>query len=131
MTGDLTLAELARLSGVAARTIRFYIARGLLDGPIKAGRAAAYTTDHLERLNHIQSLQAKGRTLSDIRAELGNDSPATEAVPPSPWLQFVVAEDVVVWARADAAPWRIKQLRSAISQLARSIKTSSDGGTQQ
>ena len=49
-----TLAELSEESGTPARTIRFYIARGLLDGPLKAGRGAVYTAEHLARLEKIK-----------------------------------------------------------------------------
>ena len=35
MSNSRTLAELSEESGIPARTIRFYIARGLLDGPVK------------------------------------------------------------------------------------------------
>ena len=49
-----------------ARTIRFYIARGLLDGPVKAGRGAVYTADHLARLERIKEMQAEGRMLAEI-----------------------------------------------------------------
>jgi DNA-binding transcriptional MerR regulator len=56
----MTLAEVAEASGLLERTIRFYIARGLLDGPIKGGRAAAYTAEHVARLERIKHLQAAG-----------------------------------------------------------------------
>lgn len=38
----MLLAELAQKAGLPGRTIRFYIARGLLPGPLKAGRGATY-----------------------------------------------------------------------------------------
>ena len=37
--GSFTLVELAEVSGVPARTIRFYIAKGLLPPPLVGGRA--------------------------------------------------------------------------------------------
>ena len=66
MEGERTLAELAEAAGIPARTIRFYIARGLLDGPLKAGRGAVYTAEHLARLEKIKTLQAEGRMLAEI-----------------------------------------------------------------
>ena len=71
MNEYLTLAELAEAAGVPARTIRFYIARGLVDGPVKAGRGAAYTAEHLARLERVKSLQAEGRMLSEIGRIVG------------------------------------------------------------
>jgi DNA-binding transcriptional MerR regulator len=121
MTGYLTLAELAEASGLPARTIRFYISRGLLDGPSKPGRAAAYSPEHLTRLLHIKKLQADGRMLSDIGRKLDGGEPDLGAAPPAAWWQHVIADDVTVWVRADTSPWRIKQVRTAIDELRRSL----------
>ena len=119
----MTLAELAEASGVPARTIRFYISRGLLDGPVKAGRGAAYTGGHLDRLERIKTLQNAGRTLSEIVPILGG----MEAVPagtPVAWWHHAIGKDVLVQVRSDMSPWRIRQVRAAIEQFARSIQTS-------
>ena len=113
----ITLAELAERSGIPARTIRFYIARGLLDGPVKAGRAAGYTRSHLHRLEQIQALQAKGCTLAEIGPLLGHKDRRAMR-PPTQWWQHAVSEDVMVWTRADVSPWRLRQIRSAIEDLA-------------
>jgi DNA-binding transcriptional MerR regulator len=119
MNEYLTLAELAEASGLAARTIRFYIARGLVDGPLKAGRGAAYTPEHLARLARIKGLQAEGRTLSEIGRILGGVEAEQAAAAPTAWWQHAVADDVVVWTRADMSPWRTRQVRAAIGELAR------------
>jgi DNA-binding transcriptional MerR regulator len=122
MPDEMTLAELADASGLAARTIRFYIARGLLDGPLKAGRGAAYTPDHLARLEKIKKLQAQGRMLSEIgRSLAGAASESRHAAPPTAWWQHAIADDVVVLTRSDVSPWRAKQIREAIDELARSL----------
>jgi DNA-binding transcriptional MerR regulator len=119
MSDEMTLAELAGASGVPARTIRFYIARGILEGPVKAGRGAAYTAEHLGRLERIQQLQAKGRTLSEIgRALDGQPEPAPKA---SAWWEYQVAEDVRISVRADMNPWRTKQVRAAVEEMARRL----------
>jgi DNA-binding transcriptional MerR regulator len=122
MADEMTLAELADASGLAERTIRFYIARGLLDGPVKAGRAAAYTPEHLARLEKIKKLQAQGRMLSQIgRSLAGGGAQEKHAAPPTAWWQHAIADDVVVLTRGDVSPWRAKQIREAIGQLARSL----------
>ena len=71
-----TLAELSEESGMPARTIRFYIARGLLDGPVKAGRGAVYTAEHLARLEKIKEMQAEGRMLAEIAHDLTGGPPS-------------------------------------------------------
>ena len=127
MADEMTLAELAEASGLAARTIRFYIARGLLDGPVKAGRAAAYTEEHLARLEKIKKLQAQGRMLSEIgRSLAGGTTPERYAAAPTAWWHHAIADDVVVLTRSDASPWRTRQIREAIDELARSLQPAGD-----
>jgi len=123
----MTLSDIAEASGLPARTIRFYIARGLLDGPAKSGRAAAYTNDHLERLNRIQALQSEGRTLSEIARLLAVGSPEPVASEPTPWWQHTIADDVTVWVKAGASPWRTRQIRAALSDFARRVQTTEEG----
>jgi DNA-binding transcriptional MerR regulator len=117
----MTLGEIADASGLPARTVRFYIARGLLNGPVKGGRGAAYTMEHLARLDRIKSLQSEGRTLSEIARLLGGRSEEADVSPPSAWWQHQIAEDVVVWVRAGGAPWRMKQVRTAVDEFARQV----------
>jgi DNA-binding transcriptional MerR regulator len=127
MGDEMTLAELADASGLAARTIRFYITRGLLEGPVKAGRAAAYTPEHLARLEKIKKLQAQGRMLSEIgRSLAGAAAPERYAAPPSAWWQHTIADDVVVLTRSDVSPWRAKLIREAVAKLARRLPPASD-----
>jgi DNA-binding transcriptional MerR regulator len=112
-----TLAELSEESGIPARTIRFYIARGLLDGPVKAGRGAVYTAEHLARLEKIKAMQAEGRMLAEIAHDLSGGPPLQTAVSPSPWWQYPIHDDVMIWVRGDASPWRMKQIRAAIDDM--------------
>ena len=117
MGGGKTLAELAETSGIPARTIRFYIARGLLEGPVKAGRGAVYTGEHLARLGKIKALQAKGHMLSEIVPML--DRRRTRTVHrPSSWWRYAIDDDIVFYVRADVSPWRTRQIRAVIDDMA-------------
>jgi len=119
----MTLTELSEVSGCPARTIRFYIAQGVLDGPDKAGRAAAYGPEHLSRLERIRRLQDEGYTLAAIRGVLDPAAlSAPVAAPVSPWWQHEIAADVMVWVRGDMSPWRTKQVRSAIEEFAGRVR---------
>jgi DNA-binding transcriptional MerR regulator len=112
----ITLADLAVRSGIAARTIRYYIARGILDGPIKGGRGACYGAAHLARLDEIQKLQKKGLTLAEIARDL--EKPAITPSPDAaPWWRYAIGGDVVVMVRADAAPWRLRRIQRAIGEM--------------
>ena len=64
--GSFTLVELSEVSGVPTRTIRFYIAKGLLPPPLVGGRSACFGEEHLKGLERIKTLQGQGRTLAQI-----------------------------------------------------------------
>lgn len=66
---DYTLQHLADLADVTPRTIRYYIAQGLLPSP-GAGAGARYGEHHLERLQLIKRLQRAHLPLAEIRAQL-------------------------------------------------------------
>jgi DNA-binding transcriptional MerR regulator len=118
---QMTLGEIAEASGLPARTIRFYIGRGLLNGPVKGGRGAVYTTEHLARLDRIKGLQSEGHTLSAIARMLSGRSPDSAQSSPTAWWQHAIADDIIVWVRAGAAPWRMKQVRTAVDEFARLV----------
>lgn len=118
----MTLAELAEASDLPARTIRFYIARGLVSGPVKSGREAEYTGAHLERIGRIKKLQSQGRTLAEIGYLL--NEPAQRSVAPEPhaWWQYAIGDDVMVWVKAGTNPWFTKQMRALAGEFARAVE---------
>ena len=117
-TDALTFAELAARAGLPGRTIRFYIAKGLLPGPVKAGRGATYGKEHLETLRSIKVSQAKGLTLSEVARRLSGESQREILPQPTAWWNYAVAEDVVVSVQADVSPWRLKQIRKQLNEMA-------------
>lgn len=76
---EYSLQDLSDLAGVTSRTIRYYIAQGLLPSPGKAGPAAAYTDSHLHRLRLIRRLQREHLPLAEIRSRLATLDDATLA----------------------------------------------------
>jgi DNA-binding transcriptional MerR regulator len=71
--------ELAQLSGIPSRTIRFYNTQGLLPAPLMRGRIAYYSQDHLLALNVIKELKEQQnlpleviKQLLEIRAQHGD-----------------------------------------------------------
>lgn len=113
-----SLQELAAEAGLPARTIRFYIARGLLPSPAGAGRGAVYTGEHLARLRQVRKLQGKGLMLADIARQLGGERPEAGLPEPSAWWSYPLQEDVVVWVRAGLSPWRTRQVRALLAEMA-------------
>ena len=67
-TPTYSLQQLAELTGIEPRTIRWYISEGLIRGPESLGRGAHYTEHHLKRLNTIKVLKdTYGMQLTEIR----------------------------------------------------------------
>ncbi|MEI7745561.1 MAG: MerR family transcriptional regulator [Chloroflexota bacterium] len=65
-----SLADLARLADVTPRTIRYYVAQGLLPSPEAAGSNTRYGEGHLARLRLIRRLQREHLPLAEIRSRL-------------------------------------------------------------
>jgi DNA-binding transcriptional MerR regulator len=125
MKSEWTLSELAEETGLPARTIRYYIARGLLAGPAVAGRGAVYGAQHLARLQEIQALQRDGRMLAEIAVQSSGE-PEQQLPAPVPWQEYVVAEGITVNVRADLAPWRLKRVRKALAEFAARLRDEKD-----
>ena len=68
---ELKIDELAERAGVTRRTIRYYIASGLLAAP---GARGMYGQAHLDRVLTIKRLQAERLSLREIRDRLIGDA---------------------------------------------------------
>lgn len=63
----LRIDEAARTAGVSTRNIRAYQSLGLVPPPRLVGRVGFYDADHLQRLEAIGRLQARGFSLAGIK----------------------------------------------------------------
>ena len=63
---DYRVEQLAAKADVSVDTVRFYQSKGLLPPPRREGRVAWYADEHLDRLDRIRRLQARGLTLAVI-----------------------------------------------------------------
>ncbi len=84
-----SLNELTDEAGVSVRTVRYYIAEGLLPPPVTVGPRSSYTRAHLDRLRLIDRLKTSYLPLKEIRRRLTalNDEEVrrlVEAETPSP-----------------------------------------------
>src|SRR6516164_7373347 len=70
--GEYTIDELASVSRVPSRTIRFYQSRGALMPPEIRGRVAYYGQAHVDRLKLIAQLQDRGLRIDAIRVLLAS-----------------------------------------------------------
>jgi DNA-binding transcriptional MerR regulator len=64
---EYTIDELAAVTRIPSRTIRFYQSEGALPKPVIKGRVAYYGASHVERLAQITELQDRGLQIKAIR----------------------------------------------------------------
>jgi DNA-binding transcriptional MerR regulator len=64
---DYSLAELSALTGLSARTIRFYVVQGLVPAPGREGRATRYPESTLARLRLVCALRDAHQPLAEVR----------------------------------------------------------------
>lgn len=81
--GKLTIGAIAKSTGVAVETIRFYEREGLLAVPARKGSGyRQYTADAIEQLRFIRRAKALGFSLKEIKELLalraGTDIPCAE-----------------------------------------------------
>ena len=117
------IAELASAAKVTARTVRYYVAQGLLPQPGSRGPGTRYDQGHLDRLQLIKRLQREHLPLAEIRRRLEamDDAAVREAllespaVKPSPALSYVhkVLGQAEPPPRRVAAPSLFAQSQSA------------------
>ena len=69
-TDTYSISDLARLTGVNVRTIRYYLAQGLLPASGESGPGAHYGEGHLDRLRLTRRLQQQHLPLAEIRRRL-------------------------------------------------------------
>lgn len=118
----LRLEDLARAADVSARTIRYYVQRGLLPPPEFHGKDTTYGREHLLRLRAIKRLQQVHWPLEEIAARIGSATPAqlerlatAEPEPPAAppqepilegerWERFVLAPGLALHLEGDAPP---------------------------
>lgn len=79
MSDSLTIGEVARRSGVAATTLRYYEQVGLLTAPRRVGGQRRYDAAVLARLEIIGLCKSAGFALDEIALLFGDDAPGRPA----------------------------------------------------
>ncbi|MBC7378596.1 MAG: MerR family transcriptional regulator [Burkholderiaceae bacterium] len=129
-TERFSIDELSTLVGVTPRTVRYYIAEGLVDRPRGEKRGAHYLRRHLEQLLLIRRWTDAGLSLERVR-ELINGAPED----PSPrratpgsievWSRVTVADGLEVHVepgRAELTPNQMRGLVRGITALYRQVR---------
>ncbi len=67
---ELTIDDLAQRAGVPVRTVRYYIAEGILPPASSRGKSATYGEEHLAKLRLARLLADRRVLLADIREQV-------------------------------------------------------------
>ena len=128
-----SIDELSMLAGVTPRTVRYYIAEGLVDRPAGEKRGAHYVQRHLEQLLLIRRWTDAGLSLDRVRELLAGapEDPVPRRAAPGSievWSRVTVADGLEIHVepgRADLTPDQMRRLVRGISALYRQVRTSS------
>lgn len=130
-----SIDELATLAGVTARTVRYYIAEGLLDRPEGEKRGAHYVDRHLRQLLQIRRWTDTGLSLErvrELRAGASDDPPPRPARPGTVevWSRITLADGVelqVEPGRAGLSPEQVRALVRAVQAAYRTVRDPGSG----
>ncbi|WP_374434535.1 MerR family transcriptional regulator [Inhella sp.] len=123
-----SLDQLAQLSGYSGRTIRYFIAEGLVDRPEGEKRGAHYQARHLEQLQQLRAWAAAGHSHEAMRA-LRQGLPAAAVQAPAPaqeaWTRLSLAPGVELHLQPErcgippaALPALLPRLQALLAQAA-------------
>ena len=130
----LSIDQLATLTGLTARTVRYYIQQGLVSRPEGAKRGAFYERRHVEQLLLIRRWTQSGLSLDRVR-ELTegapDDAPPTSARAGSVevWSRVTLADGVEIHVepgRAGLSPEQTRALVKGVMALYRQTKNETE-----
>lgn len=134
-TRRYAIDELATLAGVTPRTVRFYIAQGLIDRPAGEKRGAHYLQRHLEQLLLVRRWTDAGVSLERVRELVAGapEDPPRRAPPPGSvevWSRVTLADGLelqVEPGRAGLSPEQTRALVRGLLALYRQVRASEHG----
>ena len=126
----LSIDHLASLTGLTARTVRYYIQQGLVSRPQGAKRGAYYQRRHVEQLLLIRRWTDAGLSLERIRelvAGAPEDPPPRPAAPGTVevWSRITVADGLEVQlepGRAGLSPEQVRAFVRGLQGLYRQVR---------
>jgi DNA-binding transcriptional MerR regulator len=136
-TERYSIDELSALAGVTPRTVRYYIAEGLLDRPAGEKRGAHYLRRHLEQLLLVRRWTEAGLSLDRVRELIAGapEDPPRRAAPPGSvevWSRVTVADGLEVHlepGRAGLTPEQVRAFIRGVTALYRQTRAEHDMGT--
>ena len=132
-----SIDEICALVEMNKRTVRYYIQKGLVDGPEGVGKGAFYSHSHLEQLLAIRKWKAAGLSLERIQSILAGEKEAGAGDKPVPpplpkkegsvevWSHMHVGDGIelnVEPRRARLSPEQVRALFKEVMNLAQKIR---------
>ena len=119
---SIAIGALAQRAGVAASTLRFYEAQGLIRGIRSAGNQRRYQKETLRRVAFIRIAQGVGLSLDEIRATLAT-LPEQRTPTPADWARLSLSWRPLIEARIASLTALRDQLDSCIGCGCLSLKS--------
>jgi DNA-binding transcriptional MerR regulator len=134
--GRFSIDELASLAGVTPRTVRYYVAQGLVEPAAGAKRGSHYLRRHLEQLLQVRRWSDAGQSLERIRelqAGASEDPPRRTVAPGSVevWSRVTVADGLEIQlepGRAGLSPEQVRNFVRGITALYRQVRDEPEPG---
>jgi DNA-binding transcriptional MerR regulator len=126
-----SIDELSTLAGVTPRTVRYYIAEGLVDRPEGEKRGSHYLRRHLEQLLVIRRWTDAGLSLERVRELMAGapEDPAPRRAAPGAvevWSRVTMADGLEVHiepGRAGLTPEQVRALVRGMTALYRQVRS--------
>lgn len=117
-----SLDELSTLVGLTPRTVRYYIAEGLVERPVGEKRGAHYVQRHVDQLLQVRRWSEAGMSLERIRALAAGapEDPVPQAVAPGTvavWSRVTVADGLEVHIEPGRAGLSAEQVRALVRDI--------------
>jgi len=133
----LSIDQLATLTGLTARTVRYYIQQDLVSRPEGAKRGAYYGRRHVEQLLLIRRWTDAGLSLGRVRELIvgAPEDPPRRAAPPGAvevWSRVTLADGLEVHlepGRAGLTPEQVRAFVRGLAALYRQTRSESNQGT--
>ena len=126
-----SIDELSTLAGITPRTVRYYIAEGLVDRPEGEKRGSHYLRRHLEQLLVIRRWTDAGLSLERVRELMAGapEDPTPRRAPAGVvevWSRVTVADGLEVHiepGRAGLTPKQVRDVVRGITALYRQVRS--------